>query len=174
MQLTGWIVARTQHSREVWAAENIMRQKAEPYLPRVAERVQRGAFVELRSKYLFPSYIFVKYVAGQWRFLLGTYGINSVVMGTGNLPALVADAEVAKLRKCEDPAGLIHLPNWLPVSPDPERFREGDGVLITAGPYKGYKGLHSGQSAKDREKILLEYLGRKTSVLIDPEALTKA
>lgn len=172
--LAGWLVVRTQHSREVWAAENIRRQEGEPYLPRVAERIKRGALIEVRSKYLFPSYIFVKYVAGRWRFLLGTYGVNSVIMGTGNNPAVVADTEVAKLRACEDVDGLIRLPEWLPGEGVGEgRFRAGEAVRVNGGLYKGYEGLYVGQSAKDREKILLEYLGRKTSVLIDTDQLSK-
>jgi len=165
--MKGWIVARTQHNREAWAAENVLRQFAEPYLPRYAERTKVGGHYELRPKLLFPSYIFVHALDGHWRFLLGTYGVSSVLM-VGAAPAIVQDIEILKLRKLEDADGLVCLPKLAPEA----RFKRGDAVRVNDGAYAGYHGVYDGQGVRDRERILLEYLGRKTPVLIDVTQLS--
>ena len=155
-----WVVAKTQPNRAAWAAENILRQFAEPYLPRVAERIKVGAHHEIRPKFLFPGYIFVRLLDGRWRFLLGTYGVASVIM-TGNQPAIVQDSEINRIKAYEDIDGLIHLP-----SVEEFKFKSGSSVRIIEGPYSGYIGVCEGCGVKDRERILLDYLGRKTRVLI--------
>lgn len=162
--MDGWIVARTQYNREAWAAENILRQGAEPYLPKYAALTKVAGRFVMRGKLLFPTYIFVKCLEGRWRFLLGTFGVSNVML-VGSGPAIVHDAEVNKIRALQDADGLVILPK-LKVG-----FKPGDSVRVTEGPYSGYVGIHDGQVAKDRERILLEYLGRKTPVLIDTAQL---
>lgn len=160
--MQGWFVAKTQYNREAWASENILRQFAEPYLPKYAHVVKVGRHFETRPKLLFPSYIFVRALDGRWRFLLGTYGISSVIM-QGRLPAIVQHSEILKLKQLQDGDGLINFP-----SVAESRFKPGDKVRIGGGPYSGYYGVYDGCGPKDRERILLDYLGQKTKVLIDP------
>jgi transcriptional antiterminator RfaH len=157
-----WVVARTQPNRAAWAAENILRQFAEPYLPRCLERVKVNGHFEVRPKLLFPGYVFVRLLDGRWRFLMGTFGVASVIM-MGNQPAVVQDSEIARIKAYEDIDGLIHLPDKEILA---ATFKQGSSVRITDGPYSGYVGVCEGTSVKDRERILLEYLGRKTRVLI--------
>ena len=172
--MSHWLVARTQPNREGWAAENIVRQLAVPYLPRCAEKVKIGQHYETKAKLLFPGYIFVKTYDGRWRFLLGTYGISSVVM-TGNAPAMVQEADILRIKACEDADGLVHLPKLMPdlyeEGGDKPRFKKGQSVRIKEGVYAGYQGIHEGCSVKEREHILLDYLGRKTRVLINTDQL---
>lgn len=160
-----WVVARTQPNRASWAAENILRQFAEPYLPKCAEKVKVGKLYETRARLLFPGYIFVRLLDGRWRFLLGTYGVASVIM-MGSEPAIVPDADILRLKRYEDIDGLIHLPRITE-----EGFKPGSSVRVIEGPYAGYVGIYEGTSVKDRERILLDYLGRKTRVLIGAEQL---
>lgn len=173
MTTHNWVVVRTQPNREAWAAENIIRQLAVPYLPRCAEKIKIGNHYETKARLLFPGYIFVRTFDGRWRFLLGTYGVSSVVM-TGSSPAVVQEAEIARIKACEDSDGLVHLPKLLPDLYDEEdhhRFKKGQPVRIKDGVYSGYEGIYEGCHAKDRERILLDYLGRKTRVLIGTEQL---
>lgn len=158
----GWIVARTQHQREAWAAENVVRQMAVPYLPRVADKVKTIRGFEYRSKYLFPGYIFVKCYDGRWRFLLGTMGILSVIMGAGGNPAMIQNSEIQQLKALEDSDGVIQLPKLAPSV----RFKVGDQVRVNSGPYSGYVGIYDGCGPKDRERVLLAYLGRKVPLLL--------
>ena len=170
--MQGWLVVKSKHQQEAWAAENIARQSSqvtEVFLAKIAERVKgAGKLTGFRVRYLFPKFLFVKLSTERWRFLLGTYGVKQVLMVGGN-PAYVQDHELDKLRKLQDADGLIHLPSLT----EAVRFKHGDTVLVNSGVYKGYVGLYDGQAPKDRERILLDYLGRKTPVMIDTEALSK-
>ena len=160
--MQGWFVARTHYQRERWACENILRQLATPYTPKFAERIKVGAHYEVKPRLLFPSYVFVKTYDGRWRFLLGTYGVMSVLM-TGNEPALVLDRDIKALREREDGDGLISLPA---LDKKPDKPRLGATVRLDGGMYSGYTGIYDGCDHKERERVLLDYLGRKTPVLL--------
>lgn len=170
--MKGWFVVRTHHKREPWACENISRQGADYYLPLIIENTRTSrkkgpAVVEARPRSLFPGYVFVK-TEGQWRFLLGTFGVIGVIM-QGADPAVVPEQIIADLRAREDANGIIQLPGR------PEglssRFKVGDQVRVAEGPYSGYIGIYDGVKSKEREQVLLDFLGRKTRVLIGIEHL---
>jgi transcription antitermination factor NusG len=96
---------------------------------------------------------------------------------TGNSPAIVQDAEIDRIKACEDADGLVHLPKLMPelyADGDRPKFKKGQVVRVKEGVYSGYEGIYEGCGAKDREKILLEYLGRKTRVLIGVEQLEQS
>jgi transcriptional antiterminator RfaH len=167
-----WFVAKTQTNRENWAAENILRQLAVPYLPKMAERIPKSSskMCEMRTRLVFPGYVFVHTLDGRWRFLLGTYGISSVIM-VGNEPAVIHDSEILRLKSFEDADGLTRLPTL----PEGEaRFKHGEAVRVIAGQFIGLTGIYDGCTAKDRERILLDYLGGKTKVLLGADQITKA
>lgn len=169
--MKGWVVVRTHSCREKWAAENISRQGARPYIPKIAERIKLRAHrheMITRVRPLFLSYVFVE-VNGAWRFLLGTFGVAGVIM-QGAFPALLKDKDIEALRQLEDEDGLIVLPK----RPVERRFRPGTPVRISDGVYSGYKGIYDGVGPQERERVLLDYLGRKTSVLIGANLLEAA
>ena len=156
-----WFVVRAQPRREFYAAENIAKQGCEPYVPCV-DNGKGGKHP------LFPGYIFAK-TAGQWRFLTGTYGVSYVVM-SGGKAAQVPPAVIASLRASEDKNGLIPIPE---EQPEPQ-FNPGDKIEITEGPFVAYVGIYKGQSAEDRERVLINMLGRATMVELKPEQIRKA
>lgn len=169
--MQGWFVVKTHHQRERWACENILRQGAEPYAPLIAERVRyKGKLTEVKPKFLFPSYVFVK-TSGQWRFLLSTYGVYSVLM-QGSLPAMVLDKEIEKFKALEDSDGLVVLPPR-PVTEQRKRFKKGEKLRVASGVFSGYVGVYDGYATQDRQKVLLDYLGRKVSVLVSDDCLEK-
>jgi transcription antitermination factor NusG len=120
-----------------------------------------------RAKCVFPSYIFVRPVKGQWRFLLGTFGVAGVIM-QGDVAARLPDKEIIKIRALEDKNGLVVFPS---KPQNVGRFKVGDTVRISSGVYSGYVGIYDGTSPHEREKVLLDYLGRKTRILIGSECL---
>lgn len=154
--MSGWYVVRAKPNQENWAIENITRQGGEVYAPKIKERG--------KLKFLFPRYVFVRVVTQQWRFLLSTFGVSTVMM-VGDRPAVVSDGELSRIRSTEV-EGVVKLPNL--------QMKVGDAIRITEGPYAGFTGLYAGCGPKDRERILLDYLGRKTPVLIDPKHLSIA
>ena len=161
-----WVVVRTGANKELWAAQNVVAQGHDYYLPRVLE-LQRGRGKQglLVAKPLFPRYLFVHTVDGQWRFLLGTFGVTGIIL-TGDTPAFVPDEDIAAVRDREHEGNVI-----LPKEPEAGRFKEGQRVRIKSGVFSGQVGIYSGMGSRDREKVLLDYLGRRTSVLIADDLL---
>jgi len=168
----GWIVAHTQPHRERWASENVWRQGCEFYLPMFA-RLVRGRLNETRAVYLFPSYIFVRPPNGQWHFLIGTWGIESVIM-MGEQPARLTGGEISRLKALEGPDGLIAVPKRRELTKHHSRFVFGQMVRIKSGMFSGYIGIHQGSTGNERVRVLMDFLGRKTSVLIGDKLLEAA
>lgn len=156
----GWFVGRTQPQRERWAAENCLRQGAESYLPYIIERnvMSRGRMIASRLKPLFPGYLFIRTMAGQWRFLLGTFGLIDLVR-CGEFPSTVSQDIIDDLRQREA-EGAVQLPEA-----QRRLFGEDDPVRIAEGPFEGRQGLVAGYDAAERVQVLLDLLGRKVPVL---------
>jgi transcriptional antiterminator RfaH len=159
-----WIVARTKPSRERWAAENVANQGYDYYFPKIFQVRKNIA----RAEPLFPCYLFIK-TDGSWRVLLSTFGISSVVV-FGNSPATVSQQIIDNF-KARETDGCVELPALEECA---ARFKEGERVRIKEGLFSGHVGVYQGQDPKQREKVLLDFLGRKTSVLLIPELLEAA
>jgi transcriptional antiterminator RfaH len=153
-----WFVAKTQPRRERWAAENCARQGAECYLPFTIERnvVVNGRLLSSRLKPLFPGYLFIRTLVGQWHFLRGTFGIADLIRN-GDTPSTISNDIIEDLRLRES-EGAVELP-------DAPLYAENDPVRIIEGPFQGFKGLVSGYSGNERVKVLLELMGRKVNTL---------
>lgn len=156
-----WVVCQTEPNREAWAAANVQRQGFAYYLPRHKELV--GAHYRVRI--LFPSYLFVM-TDGRWTFLTGTFGVTRIVHGTGGQPAQLDPAVIKALRASEDKDGFVVLPHR-----GASHFVKGQRVRVTDGIFLGSMGIYEGTTARDRERILIDYMGRKTRVEIEGELL---
>lgn len=148
-----WIVVTTEPKKEQFVGDNIARQKHEYYLPRFVE--------DGKPKLLFPRYIFCR-VEGSWRFLTGTFGVISVI-SFGERPGIISDDVVEAIRSQEGPDGYVVLPQ----NPNTPSLKRGQRIRLRNGPYLGYIGLYDGQTSKDRERVLLELLGRKIVVRVN-------
>lgn len=162
----GWFVVRTQTNRERWACENMEYQGAEVYNPLTVVRPARGRGL-VRVQCLFPGYVFARTLVGQWRFLLGTYGVRGLLTVGNGSPALMPDREIAKLRAREDKEGMVVLPAM-------PRLRVGDRVTVRSGALAGQSGVYAGMGAQQRCKVLVEVMGRRVPVLVAEEELQEA
>lgn len=156
-----WLVVQSQPRRELWAAENIERLGFEWYFPKIQISVGRGSLKTLRLEALFPRHLFVRSDNGQWRQLTGCWGVAGVIM-FGDQPGLMPAKEIQRLRSLEDRDGNVVLPNEEQLA----RFKAGDTVRINNGHLSGFNGIYQGAAPKDRVKVLLDLLGRKTTVLL--------
>lgn len=156
--LPKWVVAHTKPQQERWAAENVKRQGFGYYLPLTL--AQKSARKPPTQVCLFPRYLFVQTV-GPWRSLLSTYGIQGVVM-FGESPAPLPAAAIEELKSREGSDGLVYLPNT-PGS----RYKRGESLRINEGPLIGYHGLCAADSGPRRVKVLLDFLGRQTTVQVE-------
>jgi transcriptional antiterminator RfaH len=153
-----WIVARTKGGREAWAAENLARQNFNFYFPRIIDVVKRAGLKMTVAKPLFPTYMFVAVDAHAWRPILSTYGVIGVIM-RGGVPEIMPKHGIDSLRERENREGFVSLP-------DTWRFKKDQRVRIEKGILAGQVGIVAGLKDRDRVRVLFEFLGRKTEVLI--------
>lgn len=152
-----WIVAKTKSQRERWAAENVSRQGFKYYLPMVAPLEDD----RLRLVCIFPGYLFI-FTDGRWHSLLSTFGISSLIMH-GQRPAIMPTKEIEQLRTRENKDGLIELPKT--------SLQVGDAIRITSGAFSESIGIYASDSSKQRVKVLLDFMGRRTSVVVGKESV---
>ena len=117
---------------------------------------------------LFPRYLFLHAVPGRHDLaaVRSTRGALDLVR-TGPAPVIVPDAIVEGLQRREDPeSGLIAL--------QPDALVAGDRVRVFDGPFAGAEGVLQERSGEARSLVLLELLGRQTTLEVDSLLLQRA
>jgi len=152
--LSYWTVAQTESQREIVADAHLQQRGFETYLPRVRTRRKQ-------IDPLFPGYIFI-HVIERWYVVNSTPGIIRVLLCCDR-PAILRDEIIRELRGRQDRRGFIPLPKTVP--------RIGQRVRITRGTFLDHVGIYDGQSAHDRERVLLALLGRMVTVELPTSAL---
>jgi len=84
-------------------------------------------------------------------------------------PATIPDGEIIKLKQREV-NGFVALPELDQAN----RFKEGQEIRVKGGVFSGYTGIYQGQDAKQRERVLLSFLGRMTPTLLSTDLLEAA
>jgi transcriptional antiterminator RfaH len=165
---TRWYVVQTQVNGEVKAAQNLLRQGYEIYLPRYLKRRRHARKVDFVAKPLFPRYMFVAIdmATQRWRSIQSTFGVSQLVC-VGDDPAAVPDGVVPALKEREDDKGFV----TMDVRP---AFAPGDKVRVLAGAFMDNAGLFDGMGDHNRVAILLDMLGRKVRVHLDVDLVAAA
>ena len=165
---TRWYVVQTQVNGEAKAAQNLLRQGFEIYLPRYLKRRCHARKVEFVAKPLFPRYMFVAIdrAAQRWRSIQSTQGVSHLVCN-GEEPAAVPGGVVGGLKAREDDRGFIRMETT-------PAFAPGDKVRVLAGAFMDSAGLFDGMGDHDRVAILLDLLGRKVRVHLDVDLVAAA
>jgi len=164
--MASWAVVMTLPASERLAADRLKRLGLEVYVPWFKDRVSKR---NVLSGIMFPRYLFARDVQ-DWYSVRKTFGVFDVV-SMGGQPSLLADEAITALRSREDEEGFI----WLRKKDSAFTFRKGQRVKVGgSGPFAGLCGIHSGMSGKDREKVLLDLLGRETPVQIPTADLVAA
>jgi transcriptional antiterminator RfaH len=161
-------VVQTQVNGESKAAQNLLRQGFEIYLPRYQKRRRHAHKVDFVARPLFPRYMFVAIdVATQrWRVIQSTQGVSRLVCN-GEEPAAVPDGVLGALRAREDGRGFVKMETK-------PAFAPGDKVRVLAGAFVDSAGLFDGMGDQDRVAILLDMLGRKVRVHLDVDLVAAA
>ena len=165
---TRWYVVQTQVNGEAKAAQNLLRQGFEIYLPRYLKRRRHARKVDFVARPLFPRYMFVAIdVATQrWRAIQSTQGVSHLVCN-GEEPAAVPDGVLGALRAREDERGFVRME-------ERPAFAPGAKVRVLASAFVDNAGLFDGMGDHDRVAILLEMLGRKVRVHLDVDLVAAA
>ena len=156
-----WAAAQLQPQRDGLAALCLRQADFEIYAPRLREpRIAHGRKV-VRTPLLFPVYLFV-WIELQWHTARWAPGVVRLVMN-GIGPAAVPDGVIADL-KARETGGLIDLPR-------PPKFRPGDRLRVTRGPFAGHVGLYAGMKPRERVEVLLAILGGSQRVTLAADSV---
>ena len=163
-----WYVVQTRANCEARAAQNLLRQGFEIYLPRYLKRRRHARKVDFAAKPLFPRYLFVAIdmAAQRWRSVQSTQGVSRLVCN-GEEPAAVPDDLLGALKAREDDRGFVRME----AKPT---FSLGEEVRVLAGVFMDSAGLFDGMEDRDRVAILLDLLGRKVRVHLDLDLVAAA
>jgi len=153
-----WSIVQTHSQRERVAAEQLAQRGFHVYLPKIRITTKLGARRVHNLVPLFPSYLFLQ-IDRVWYPVLSTVGVLRVLRNGDREPARLDDQIISEIRGREV-HGIIKLPK--PV-------RVGDRVRIVRGSFLDHVGVYEGMSGRERARILLDLLGRKVPVEIDPE-----
>jgi transcriptional antiterminator RfaH len=159
-----WYSARTKPKHEHIAAANARRHLGLPvFFPRIRlEKLTRRGIVRVAEP-LFPCYIFVRCIVEEGiNEIQHLSGMRKLVQFGGKYPR-VADAIIEELQACFGRDDLISLES---------RLSPGDEVTVAAGAFAGMSAqVLKSLPAKKRVQILLDILGRPTTVEVGREAV---
>ena len=163
-----WYVVQTQANGEAKAAQNLLRQGYEIYLPRYLKSRRHARKLDFVAKPLFPRYLFVAVdtATQRWRSIQSTFGVSHLVTN-GNEPAAVPAGVVSALKAREDVKGFVKMD-------ERPKFAPGDKVRVRAGLFMDNAGLFDGMEDHDRVAILLDMLGGKVRVHLDADLVAAA
>ena len=161
-----WFLAQLKPNCDHIAQRNLTRQGFLSFLPReeTTRRVKDHFITALRP--LFPGYIFVAFNAavGHWRTVNSTFGITRLV-SFGSQPSTVPPGIVSQLLLRCDAEGVL-----LP----PRRLQPGDQVCLTTGPFANFAAEIEKIAPDKRIWVLMDFMGGRTRVLVDPEQVRLA
>lgn len=157
-----WAIAITQPMSERKALANCHRQGFYTFAPKIAVRYPVGGRMIARHEALFPSYIFVLVVSA-WHSLLGTFGISSLIMA-GDQPAFVPQHKFVEIRNaCRFTRDKNGDDIWVWQGRQ-SRFKKGEELQIKRGALALEKAIYVGMKPRDRVEVLMNILGKSTSV----------
>lgn len=146
-----WCLAYTEAQREAVVQDALQN---ETYLPRIRER---GGKIST----MFPNYLFVRLIDGQFYNLRKTPHVIRVILDPGS----ELDEAVVNLRRRER-EGYVRLPR-VPT------LQKGSPVKIIGGSFEGAVGWYDGQTTHDRVRVLLEMIGRKVPVELSERQIAR-
>ena len=164
-----WCVAYTQALKEGLAAQNLLAQGFEVYLPRFKKLRKHARKVEEVLAPLFPRYVFVgmdREVAA-WRLVNGTRGVSHLLMTDDRHPASVPTSVIESLKSQEVSAGVVPVETLV-------AFTKGEKIRIMEGAFKDHVAIFDGLDDKSRVQLLLSFLGRDTKVILPAYAVEVA
>lgn len=152
--MSHWAVVQTMSGREDAVAERIERIGYAVLAPRAKFEING----KMRISAIFPGYIFAE-VRSSWYDIKNQPGVTRIIMA-GEQPARVPNAEIETIMKRIGRNGLVKLAD----APKANPLSSGSAVKILTGSFQGLNAVYRGMSARERQIVLLELLGRKVSV----------
>jgi transcriptional antiterminator RfaH len=160
-----WLVVHTKPRSEDQAAEHLSRQGYTVFLPHIRERKRRQTSWQWVTSPLFPRYLFVDVPLGEQTVapIRSTIGVGGLVK-FGQALASVPDHVIDFLREQQSPeVDARQMEDWI--------HKPGDRVEILEGPFAGLNAIYQVRKGEDRALVLVELLGRQSSVVMPEQAI---
>ena len=158
-----WFLAQLRPNSAHIAERNLKWQGFQTFLPRHEEtRRIRDKFVTA-VRPLFPGYIFVAFDAegGLWRTVNSTVGVTRLVSFSLYPTSVPTDIVTLLLDRC-DATGTLQ---------PPRQLQPGDKVHLMTGPFANFAAEIEKTAADQRVWVLMDIMGGRTRVLVEPEQL---
>lgn len=155
-----WYAVQTKPRQEAVAQLHLRRQHFETYLPQIVLRKRRRDTWTKVVEPLFPRYLFIRTVPGEKNLapVRSTRGVTGLVR-FGDRLTPVPDSAIDYLRQTENPeTHQHHAEDW--------PHRSGDAVRVLEGPFKGLTCVFQVATAEDRALLLIDLLGRQSTVSV--------
>ncbi|MEH6552236.1 MAG: transcription termination/antitermination NusG family protein [Pseudomonadales bacterium] len=161
-----WYPVQTKPRQEQVAKQQLLNQGYTVYLPMLAHRkLKQNRWYDVIEP-LFPRYLFVQAILGTDNLapVRSTRGVQAMVKFAGQLQP-VPNEIITHLKNSEDPSLGFHEY----IEQPPERGAE---VEILSGPFAGLQAVFDMPQPEQRARVLIELLGRQTSVAIHRDDYT--
>ncbi len=158
-----WFLAQFKPNSHKIAERNLRRQNFQTFLPLHEETRRKAGRFTTTLRPLFTGYLFVAFdvSTGGWRAINNTHGITRLV-SFGEDPQPVPHNLISRLMlRCD--AGDKLLP--------PRILKPGDVVEISSGPFAEFVATVEMVDPDQRVWVLLELMGRRTRMAVQPDAL---
>lgn len=155
--LCDWFCLKSQPKHEHIAAAHLRQiQGIEVLCPRIRYRKDTARGPAWFNEALFPGYLFARFdLQTQHNLVRYTHGVSSLVTFGGRYPFI--ESQTIEFLRGADKQGELHV--------IPEQFASGDEVRIVDGAFRGLEALVTQVlPARDRIRVLLEFLGRTTEI----------
>lgn len=156
-----WYVAYTRPQKEAVVAHSAAEKGFDTFLPWALEPGKK-------ARPLFPRYVLVRVERNQdWWPLMRCQGVSNLISDTNGFPKPVYEEEIAKLRSELGPGDTVKLA----TKARPANFAKGESVQIIDGQFRGLGGEVVKVFSRDRVRILLDMVGRKTAISVPAASL---
>jgi transcriptional antiterminator RfaH len=155
-----WHLLMTKPREDVRAETHLLNQGYEIFRPLLKKHRIKGGKQVAAIEPMFPRYIFIRLddVLSNWAKIRSTRGVAGLVRFT-EMPAKVPEGLIGLLQAQCDAGSIVDL-----TGKEPQVFRQGDGVEITEGSFRGIQAIIKEQKGEDRVVLLLNLMGQEHAV----------
>ena len=145
-----WYVIQTKPTAEEAVCQHLKNANFETFLPKIQVMVRGSGKSVLRTRVLFPSYVFAHIDlndANLYHMIKYTRGVRKI-LGDGGIPVPIPDEMIEVIKERVDDNGVIEQGLVM---------KKGDEVRVRSGVFKDLIGiLEKPVSASGRVKVLLK------------------
>ncbi len=160
-----WYVVYTKPGAENIAKDQLEKKNVQVFLPKVSERDYFAEREEVKTKPLFPNYLFAKLAfPNDYYKVIWAKGVKKII-GNGEAPVPLDESVVDFFVKQSNDNGVIQLST---------RLRIRDQVMVKNGPFEGLVGIVDGSLDRNgRIRVLMDFLKEGVRIEIPHTAVER-